>query len=331
MKTSLKIRTACAFLLLGSAAVTGLGSWQESYALPPGGASTVDTPGTSSTVSPQTLKAGDTLSFTVSGFPAGQQLYVKVDDGEACPSDSAQGACVVHQQKISSNGTVSGSFVLSKQLAEGQHTLRFLATEVKTDSQGNNIGSIGYTNRSPEFTISGVNENSSGGSVVNVDPDVINRIEQDAAGGSSNNQNQNDSGSQSQTNSGSQSGDTGNQGGADQSGGASQSQDSSGQTIYLDADGNQITKEEYDALMAAQDQEAVADDSQTQASSSASATASASASAKASSSAQETETGQSVEASASKGSSVPWIGIIALAGAVVIAAVVLILRRRSAS
>ena len=144
-----------------------------SNALPPGGANTVNAPGTSSTVSPGNLKAGDTLNFTLTGFPANEQVYVKVDNGNACPSDSAQGACVVHQQKSDSNGQVRGSFVLSKQLAEGPHTLRFLSTEIVKDKDGQQIGTKGFSNESPVFTISGVNEKSSGGSQVNVDPNVI--------------------------------------------------------------------------------------------------------------------------------------------------------------
>lgn len=144
-----------------------------SNALPPGGANTVNTPGTISTVSPGNLKAGDTLNFTLTGFPANEQVYVKVDNGNACPSDSAQGACVVHQQKSDSNGQVRGSFVLSKQLAEGPHTLRFLSTEIVKDKDGQQIGTKGFSNESPVFTISGVNEKSSGGSQVNVDPNVL--------------------------------------------------------------------------------------------------------------------------------------------------------------
>ena len=48
-------------------------------ALPPGGAGE-STAGTSSTVTGQ-VGVGGTISFTVSGFPAGETVYVKIDDG----------------------------------------------------------------------------------------------------------------------------------------------------------------------------------------------------------------------------------------------------------
>ena len=88
------------------------------------------------------------ISFSVSGFPANTVVSVKVDDGDLCPSDAAQGACVVHQQKTDSNGNVSGSFVLPD-VGAGTHTLRFLATGEKRDKDGKYLGTEAYTNRSP--------------------------------------------------------------------------------------------------------------------------------------------------------------------------------------
>ena len=100
-----KALTACAAASLA----LGLGMGTAS-ALPPGGAK-ASTPGTSSTVSSSVTEHG-VISFTLSGFPANTQVSVKVDDGNLCPSDAAQGACVVHQQMSDGNGNVSGSFVL---------------------------------------------------------------------------------------------------------------------------------------------------------------------------------------------------------------------------
>ena len=104
-----KAATVCA------AATLSLGlSVGTAYALPPGGASG-NTPGTSSTVSP-TVKPGGVISFNLSGFPQNTMVSVKIDDGDACPADAPQGACVVHQQKSDGNGNVSGSFVLPRDL-----------------------------------------------------------------------------------------------------------------------------------------------------------------------------------------------------------------------
>ena len=83
-----KALTACAAASLA----LGLGMGTAS-ALPPGGAK-ASTPGTSSTVSSSVTEHG-VISFTLSGFPANTQVSVKVDDGNLCPSDAAQGACVV--------------------------------------------------------------------------------------------------------------------------------------------------------------------------------------------------------------------------------------------
>ena len=113
-------------------------------ALPPGGAK-ASTPGTSSTVSSSVTEHG-VISFTLSGFPANTQVSVKVDDGNLCPSDAAQGACVVHQQMSDGNGNVSGSFVLPD-VGAGTHTLRFLATGEKHDKDGKYLGCLLYTSR----------------------------------------------------------------------------------------------------------------------------------------------------------------------------------------
>ncbi|MDO4909361.1 MAG: hypothetical protein Q3962_05880 [Corynebacterium sp.] len=134
-----------AIFLAGVSAFSG----GTAMALPPGGASS-DTPGTSSYVSPTSLKACETLSYSVSGFPAGQIVYIKIDDGSASSGDqSIQGQGVVAQQRIDSSGTAAGSFSLPCDLAPGDHWLRYLAAE--SSSAG---GTIGYSNRGDSnFTI----------------------------------------------------------------------------------------------------------------------------------------------------------------------------------
>ncbi|MEX0426656.1 hypothetical protein AB3X52_03415 [Nocardioides sp. DS6] len=99
------------------------------YAIPSGGAS-ADTTGTSASVSPRTLHPGDTIHFTVSGFPAGETVSIKIDDQKFCSTLVSFGACVVHQQRVGSNGVASGSFVLPADIpVNKKHWLRFLASK----------------------------------------------------------------------------------------------------------------------------------------------------------------------------------------------------------
>lgn len=128
-------------------------------AIPPGGAGP-NTPGTSSAVSPQSLTPGGVVRFTVRGFPKGETLYVKIDDGKAC-GNTSHGACVYHSQKIPSSGVVNGSFRLPGNLKQGGHTLRFLASAY-IDPKNPGKGTKGYTNRSPRFTIAGGSTGSKG-------------------------------------------------------------------------------------------------------------------------------------------------------------------------
>lgn len=117
-------------------------------AVPPGGPS-ANTPGTSAALSPTSLKAGDKISFRLRGFPAGETVSVKIDDGQECGQAAVHGACVVYKQRISS-GSTYGSFRVPKDLKPGSHTLRFLASKVVKGGGG---GTKGYTLRSPSFTI----------------------------------------------------------------------------------------------------------------------------------------------------------------------------------
>ena len=290
-----KALTACAAATLA----LGLGVGTAS-ALPPGGAK-ASTPGTSSTVSSSVNEHG-VISFTLSGFPANTVVSVKVDDGDLCPSDAAQGACVVHQQKSDGNGNVSGSFALPD-VGTGKHTLRFLATGEKRDKDGKYLGTEAYTNRSPEFTVVGEN------------------------GSESSNSSSRRSGSDDSANS------------------QSDESNAEAETVYTDADGNTITKEEYDRLNAEADSSGTTSGS-SNASSAPSASADAqkkkaTASASASSSAVARGTASSPSASASGaantastvqtvtyGAAFPWIGVVVLGVSIVGAAALLLTRKR---
>ncbi|MFO6454086.1 MULTISPECIES: hypothetical protein [unclassified Aeromicrobium] len=138
-------------LAAATLALATIGLAAPATALPPGGADP-DTPGTSVTVGPTQVAPGDRLSFTVTGFPAGETVYVKIDDGTQCDEAAVHGACVYHQQRISSSGSVSGSIAVPA-LKPGRHWLRFLASEpVMRD--GEQVGVKGYTARGrSDFTV----------------------------------------------------------------------------------------------------------------------------------------------------------------------------------
>lgn len=288
-----KALTACAAASLA----LGLGMGTAS-ALPPGGAK-ASTPGTSSTVSSSVTEHG-VISFTLSGFPANTQVSVKVDDGDLCPSDAAQGACVVHQQMSDGNGNVSGSFVLPD-VGTGTHTLRFLATGEKHDKDGKYLGTEAYTNRSSEFTVT-----SEGGS---------------------------DSSNSSKSSS--------RRTGSEDSS-SSQGDESNGEveTVYTDAEGNVISKEEYDRLNAetgssesasasAEPKETVKATASASASSSAPARGSASVpSASASASSSSVNNAEKTVQTVTYGAAFPWVGVIVLSLSLVAAATVLVIRKR---
>lgn len=288
-----KALTACAAASLA----LGLGMGSAS-ALPPGGAK-ASTPGTSSTVSSSVSEHG-VISFTLSGFPANTQVSVKVDDGDLCPSDAAQGACVVHQQMSDGNGNVSGSFVLPD-VGTGTHTLRFLATGEKHDKDGKYLGTEAYTNRSPEFTVT-----SEGGS--------------DSSNSSKSSSRR--TGSEDSSN--------------------SQGDESNGEveTVYTDAEGNVISKEEYDRLNAeagssesasasAEPKETVKATASASASSSTPARGSASVpSASASASASSVNNAEKTVQTVTYGAAFPWVGVIVLGLSLVAAAAVLVIRKR---
>ena len=317
-----KALTACAAATLA----LGLGVGTAS-ALPPGGAK-ASTPGTSSTVSSSVSEHG-VISFSLSGFPANSVVSVKVDDGGLCPSDAAQGACVVHQQKTDSNGKVTGSFVLPD-VGPGTHTLRFLASGEKRDKDGKYLGTEAYSNRSPEFTVvgEGGSENSSS-----------NRGSSSSKsnGGSSNG----GSNSADETQDSNDSNESSSNGGSNGSAGVV----AEAETVYTDADGNTITKEEYDRLNAEAGSSGTSASSTSSAAPAASASANAqkkaTASASASSSAATRGTASNPSASASGaantastvqtvtyGAAFPWVGVVVLGVSVVGAAALLLTRKR---
>lgn len=149
--------------VLVALAVTAAVGWlaaASAVALPPGGAGS-DTPGTRSSVSPGRIAVGGSIRFTVTGFPAGETLYVKIDDGQGYSNQTVQGAGVVYKQKISAKGSVSGTFRLPSFVKTGKHWLRFLASQEFTDAKGN-VGVKGFTNHSPSFTVVAASSGSRG-------------------------------------------------------------------------------------------------------------------------------------------------------------------------
>lgn len=324
-----KALTACAAATLA----LGLGVGTAS-ALPPGGAK-ASTPGTSSTVSSSVSEHG-VISFSVSGFPANTVVSVKVDDGSLCPSDAAQGACVVHQQMTDGNGNVSGSFILPD-VGPGTHTLRFLATGEKHDKDGKYLGTEAYSNRSPEFTVVGEggsdNSSNSSGSSSNRSSSSSKSNGGSSNGGSNSNNSDSADDAQSSNDSNESSSNGGSNGSA---GGAADTE-----TVYTDADGNTITKEEYDRLNAEATSGTSGSSAAPVASASAGAQKKATASASASSSAVARGTASSPSASASNsantastvqtvtyGAAFPWVGVVVLGVSLVAAAVLLVARKR---
>lgn len=283
-----------------AAASLALGLGMGTASALPPGGAKASTPGTSSTVSSSVTEHG-VISFTLSGFPANTVVSVKVDDGDLCPSDAPQGSCVVHQQKSDANGNVSGSFVLPD-VGAGTHTLRFLAAgEEKFDENGISKGRPSYTNRSPEFTVT-----SEGGS---------------------------DSSNSSKSSS--------RRTGSEDSS-SSQGDESNGEveTVYTDAEGNVISKEEYDRLNAeagssesasasAEPKETVKATASASASSSAPARGSASVpSASASASSSSVNNAEKTVQTVTYGAAFPWVGVIVLGLSLVAAAAVLVIRKR---
>ncbi|MCK7637180.1 hypothetical protein M0E82_04060 [Corynebacterium sp. P7202] len=136
----------------GAAALAALTSLPTAGAVPPGGPGP-DTPGTSSSVSPGAVAPCETVTYSVEGFPAGETLNIKLDDGSGYSDQSVHGTGVIATQRISSDGSAYGSVLLPCDIDDGEHWLRFLSSRELTDSDGNYLGIEGYTSHSTYFTV----------------------------------------------------------------------------------------------------------------------------------------------------------------------------------
>jgi hypothetical protein len=144
---------------VGASLAPGVG---PARAIPSGGPG-ADTPGTNSSVSPTTLSPCQTINFTVSGYPAGEIVYIKIDDGIGYGDTSVQGSGVWHSQAIPASGTVNGSFELPCDIAPGAHWLRFLASQY-VDPADPGKGVLGFTRRGgADFTVVSAATPTSGG------------------------------------------------------------------------------------------------------------------------------------------------------------------------
>ncbi len=131
-------------------------------AIPPDGPG-ADTPGTGSSVSPRTLEPCQTISYTVTGYPGGETLYIKIDDGIGYGDTSVQGSGVWATQAIPASGTVSGSFELPCDITPGAHWLRFLASQY-VDPADPGKGVLGFTRRGgADFTVVPATSGNPGG------------------------------------------------------------------------------------------------------------------------------------------------------------------------
>ncbi|NHC14131.1 alpha-2-macroglobulin family protein [Motilibacter deserti] len=77
--------------------------------------------GAKATLSGSSVAPGGTVSFTGTGFPAGEQLTIKLDDQD-----------ILQQFSISSSGSVSGTVTVPAATPAGAHWLRFLAPNPPT-------------------------------------------------------------------------------------------------------------------------------------------------------------------------------------------------------
>lgn len=117
-------------------------------ALPPGDASS-GAPCANVSVSAKTVQAGQQISFTVSGFPANETVYVKIDDDANYGDSSIQETGAVIQKKVPASGPLKGSFTLPGNIAAGNHWLQFKTKNhscrgnsnfTVVDADGNQVG-----------------------------------------------------------------------------------------------------------------------------------------------------------------------------------------------
>ena len=117
-----------------------------------------DSPGTEASVTTKTVQAGQQVSFTATGFPAGATVYVQLDDGATHWDSSLPGKSILHK-KGPSSGKVSGSVVLPANVAPGAHWLRFNATAADPDGGSRQITCRGDS----DFTVVAAQGQGEGG------------------------------------------------------------------------------------------------------------------------------------------------------------------------
>lgn len=117
-----------------------------------------DSPGTEASVTTKTVQAGQQVSFTATGFPAGATVYVQLDDGATHWDSSLPGKSILHK-KVPSSGKVSGSVVLPANVAPGAHWLRFNATAADPDGGSRQITCRGDS----DFTVVAAQGQGEGG------------------------------------------------------------------------------------------------------------------------------------------------------------------------
>ncbi|MEU0227318.1 hypothetical protein ABZ177_23585 [Streptomyces sp. NPDC006284] len=117
----------------GSGAAGGSGTTGSSGSAGGSGSST----GTSAAITGGSrVAAGGRVSFRVTGFPAGEQLTVKLDDGE-----------ILGQWTVGSDGSYSGAVTVPSGTSKGGHWLRFLSpnppTSLRADFTVTSAGASG--------------------------------------------------------------------------------------------------------------------------------------------------------------------------------------------
>lgn len=165
-----------------AAATLLIGNMPLAHALPPGGANTSNTAGTSSALSHTEIAPCEVLQWEIWGFPPNEVANVKFDDGALSAGDaSVQGQGVVSTARVDGSGYASNSVQVPCDFPEGNHWLRVLASQPKYDASGNEIGTIGFSLRTDDFVVT----RTSGG---------------DSSAGTDSASNSDNSGSQSQSN-----------------------------------------------------------------------------------------------------------------------------------
>lgn len=117
---------------------------KDASAIPPGGVRP-DAEGANCVIASNQLKPGDYISFTLTGYPPGQMLNIKIDDGAGYSDQTVSGSGSVYQGTIGEDGSHSGSFRLPGDISEGVHWLRFLSSAPQYSSSGEYLGVKGYS------------------------------------------------------------------------------------------------------------------------------------------------------------------------------------------